>query len=66
MSLIEPVGTSGKSWEHAVQQVVADGPKAVRYVKGVDLVKQTAQAEAGKITEYRTTVHVAFVVENVD
>lgn len=66
IKVIELVGTSGESWEDAVRQVVADGLKTVRNVKGVDLVKQTAHVEGGKITEYRATVHVAFVVENVE
>ena len=64
IKVIELVGTSGESWEGAVRQVVADGLKTVRNVKGVDLVKQTAHVEGGKITE--STVHVAFVVENID
>ena len=33
-------------------------------VTGVDIVNQTAQIENGKISEYRTTLNVAFVVEH--
>lgn len=66
IKVIELVGTSSESWEDAVRQVVADGLRNVRNVKGVDLVKQTAHVEGGKITEYRATAHVAFVVDNVD
>jgi hypothetical protein len=29
----------------------------------VNVVEQTAQVEDGKITEYRTTVNVAFVIK---
>lgn len=63
LKVIEVVGTSSVSWEDAVNQVITVGTKNVRNVKGVDLVKQTAHVENGKITEYRATVHVAFVVE---
>lgn len=61
---IEVVGTSGKSWEDAVHQVVAETSETLRHITGVDVVHQTAHVENGKISEYRATCHVAFVVEH--
>ena len=63
VKVVELVGTSTKSWEDAVQQVVKHTAESVRHITGVDLVHQTAHCEEGKIVEYRATVHVAFVVE---
>ncbi|MGE0375597.1 MAG: dodecin family protein [Planctomycetaceae bacterium] len=64
IKVVELVGTSNRSWEDAVHQVVAEASESLRQITGVDLVKQTAHVESGKITEYRATCHVAFVVEH--
>lgn len=64
VKVVELVGTSKKSWEDAVHQVVAEASDSLRHISGVDLVHQTAHVEEGKITEYRATVHVAFAVEH--
>lgn len=63
VKVVELVGTSSKSWEDAVHQVVKEASGSLRHITGVDLVHQTAHCEEGKITEYRATVHVAFKVE---
>jgi dodecin len=64
VKIVELVGTSSKSWEDAVHQVVAEASQSLRHITGVDLVKHTAHVEDGKIAEYRATCHVAFVVEH--
>lgn len=64
IKVIELIGTSEKSWEDAVHQVVQEAYRSLRHIRGVDLVHQTAHVQDGKITEYRATVHVAFVVEH--
>jgi flavin-binding protein dodecin len=64
VKVVELVGTSKKSWDDAAQQAVAEAAESLRHITGVDLVHQTAHVEAGKIVEYRATVHVAFVVEH--
>lgn len=61
---VELIGNSKKSWEDAVQQVVAEASESLRHITGVDVVHQTVQVEDGKISEYRATCHVAFVVEH--
>lgn len=55
IKVVELVGASNKSWEDAVNQVVAEASKSLRHITGVDIVNQTAHVENGKITEYRTT-----------
>ena len=64
VKVIELVGTSSKSWEDAVHQVVAETSESLRHITGVDVVHQTAHVEHGKISEYRATCRVAFVVEH--
>ncbi|MEX1229618.1 MAG: dodecin family protein [Planctomycetaceae bacterium] len=64
VKIVELIGNSKKSWEDAVQQVVAEASESLRHITGVDVVHQTVQVEDGKITEYRATCHVAFVVEH--
>ena len=63
VKVIELIGTSKKSWEDALQQIVKEASESIRHVTGVDLVHQTAHVDNGKITEYRTTARVAFRVE---
>lgn len=61
--VIELVGTSDKSWDDAVQQVVSEASETLRNITGVDVVHQTAKVENGRISEYKATVHLAFAHE---
>jgi flavin-binding protein dodecin len=64
VKVVELVGTSNKSWQDAVEEAIREASQSLRHITGVDIVKQTAQVKDGKISEYRTTVNVAFVVEH--
>jgi len=64
IKVIELVASSEKSWEDAVQQAIAEASQSLRHIRGVDVVKHSAHVEHGKITEYRATLHVAFLVEH--
>jgi len=64
VKVVELVGSSKKGWEDAVQQAISEASASLRHIKGVDIVHQTAHVEDGKISEYRATVHVAFLVEH--
>lgn len=64
IKVVELVGTSKKSWDDAAQQALKESAQTLKSIKGIDLVKQTAHVENGQITEYRSTVHLAFVVEH--
>jgi flavin-binding protein dodecin len=61
--IIEIIGSSKKSWEDATNNAVKVAAKTVRGLKGVELVKQTAVIEKGKIIEYRAVVKIAFEYE---
>jgi flavin-binding protein dodecin len=58
--MIVLMGTSTKSWEDAVRQVVSEASRQVGEIIGVDVVHQSAGVEGGKITQFRATVHVSF------
>ena len=64
VKVIELVGTSKKSWQDAVEDAIREASESLRHITGVDVIKQTAHVENGKITEYRATLNVAFVVEH--
>lgn len=63
IKVIELVGNSKVSWEDAAKNAVAEAAQTVRGITGIDVVGQTAVVENGVITEYRTNVKIAFVVE---
>ena len=64
VKVVELVGTSKESWQDAAQQAIREASQSLRHITGVDVVNQTAHVDDGKITEYRTTLNVAFVVEH--
>ncbi|MBI2481234.1 MAG: dodecin domain-containing protein [Planctomycetia bacterium] len=64
VKVVELVGTSNKSWQDAANQAIEEASQSLRHISGVDVVNQTAKVQDGKISEYRTTLHVAFVVEH--
>ena len=49
----EMVGTSPQSWSDAARQAVATASRTVRNIRTIEVVKSTAQVEAGEITEER-------------
>lgn len=64
VKVVELIGSSKKSWEDAVEQVVAEASESLRHITGVDVVHHAAHVEDGKISEYRVTCRVAFAVEH--
>lgn len=63
IKVIELLGISEKSWEHAVQVAVSEASKSVRGINGVDVVGQTADVKDGRIARYKANVKIAFEVE---
>ncbi len=64
VKVVELVGTSKESWQDAAEEAIREASQSLQHITGVDIVNQTAQVEDGKITEFRTTLNVAFVVEH--
>ncbi|MBI4561811.1 MAG: dodecin domain-containing protein [Candidatus Rokubacteria bacterium] len=58
------IGSSPKSWQDAVDEALKRANKTLRNVTGLHVLEQKAHIEKGKITEYRATVEVAFILED--
>jgi dodecin len=64
--IIEIVGSSDKSWQDAAQAALNEAKKTVHGITGVEVGDMTAKVDPnnGSITEYHTTVKIAFGVEH--
>ncbi len=58
------IGASPHSWEDAVHNALERANKTLRGITGIEVTKENAAVENGKIAEYRATVMVTFVLEN--
>jgi len=63
IKVIELVGISPKSWHDAVEEGLKEAAKTLHGISGIDVVSTTAQVKDNKMTEYRATVKIAFLVE---
>jgi dodecin len=57
------IGSSTESFAQAAAAAVAEAGKTLRGITGADVVSMSAVVENDRITEYRTTVNIAFAVE---
>lgn len=57
------IGSSPRSWQDAVNSALKRANKTLRGVTGIHMLEQKAHVEKGKITEYRATIEVTFVLE---
>jgi flavin-binding protein dodecin len=60
----EIIASSKKSFEDAVRVGVARADKTLKNVKGAWIESQKVIIEKGKITEYRVTLRVTFVLKD--
>ena len=56
--------SSATSWQDAVQEAIDRANKTLRGLTGLEVVSQKAKIVDGKITEYRVTIDVTFVLED--
>ena len=57
------IGASPRSWQAAADEAVKRANKTLRGVTGIHVIEQKAHVEKGKITEYRTTIEVTFILD---
>ena len=57
------IGASPHSWEDAVRNALERANQTLRGITGIEIVKENAAVESGKIAEFRATVNVTFVLE---
>lgn len=62
--VIEVVGSSSEGWAEAADAAVRTASKSVKHITGVQVTSMTASAKEGRIETYKTTVKVAFGVED--
>jgi hypothetical protein len=55
--------SSPKGFEDAIQKGLDRANKTLRGITGLKVVEQKAKVENGKITEYRTTLDITFILE---
>jgi dodecin len=57
------IGSSPQGFAEAAANAVQEAAKTLRGITGADVVSMSALVEGDRITEYRTTVNIAFAVE---
>ncbi len=64
--IVELIGTSNESWENAAQVAVKEARKTLHGITGIEVEDMTAKVDpkTGKIITYRTTLKLAFGVED--
>ena len=53
-----------KGWQDAVQEGLKRAAKTVRGITGLHVIEEKAHVEKGKITEYRVTMEITFILED--
>ncbi|MBD0367088.1 MAG: dodecin domain-containing protein [Flavisolibacter sp.] len=64
VKVIELMGSSTQSWEDAAQQVINHASKTLRNIRSIYIKEQSAEVENNKITEFRVTSKVSFVLDD--
>ena len=57
------IGSSPESFAKAADVAVQEASKTLRGITGADVISMSANVEDGRITQYKTTVNIAFAVE---
>jgi flavin-binding protein dodecin len=61
--VITLIGSSPDSFAKAADAAVQEAAKTLRGITGADVISMSAVVEDDHITEFRTTVNIAFAVE---
>ena len=60
----EIIASSSKSFEDAIAKGIKRANKTLENVRGAWIAEQKVEVEGGKITEYRVTMRVTFVLND--
>jgi flavin-binding protein dodecin len=58
------IGASPHSWEDAVRNALERANRTLRGITGIEVLKENAAVENGRIAEFRAMVQVTFVLED--
>ena len=61
--VIEITASSPESFEHAVQTGIEKSGESLRNIRGAWISEQKVDVENGKVTAYRVTLRITFVLE---
>ena len=61
--VITIIGSSPESFAKAADAAVQEASKTVRGITGAHVISMSAEVENDRISQYRTTVNIAFGVE---
>ena len=62
--VIELVGTSEKSIDHAIQTAISRATKTLKHLRWFEVVQTRGQIENGKVGHYQVTLKVGFTLES--
>ncbi len=57
------IGSSPESFAKAAEAAVQEAAKTLRGITGADVISMSAEVDGNQITQYRTTVNIAFAIE---
>ena len=57
------IGSSPESFTQAADAAVQEAAKTIRGITGAQVISMSAEVEGDHISQYRTTVNIAFAVE---
>jgi flavin-binding protein dodecin len=61
--VITVIGSSPESFAKAADAAVQEASKTLRGITGAHVISMSAVVEGDRISEYRTTVNIAFALE---
>ena len=64
--VVTVIGNSPESFAKAADAAVQEAAKTLRGITGADVISMSASVENGRITQYKTTVNIAFAIERSD
>jgi flavin-binding protein dodecin len=63
VKVVTIIGSSSEGFAEAAASAVQEAAKTVRGITGADVISMSASVDGDRITEYRTTVNIAFGIE---
>lgn len=60
VKVVELVGESSTSWQHAVENAVQDASQRIEGISGVEVYNLTANVKNGRVVEYKANVKIAY------
>ena len=63
VKVIELISESDQSWEAAAQAAVTHAGKTIRNIRSLDVQDFQAKVDKNKITQYRVTAKITFIID---